>query len=104
MNRRKGLGAILAELNEQFLPEPYAAARAQTPVTRAQTRAYGRETLAPAGDRAYSAFGRTNSKGDRAGQDFRTFVKRDAKGDVYRYHEYNQGGKRRVLRVGGPMK
>lgn len=100
----RGLGAILAELDQSTIADPYKSA--QGPVSRAQVRAYGRDTLAPTGDRAYSSFRRTNTSGsDRAGQDFRTFVKRDAQGNAFRYHEYNlPGAKRRVVRVGTALK
>ena len=101
LRKRKdqGLGAILAELNQRFMPAELRGATGSP--SRAQTRAYGAKTLAPKGDRAYSAYRRTNTgKGERGGQEFRTFVKRDQNGDIYRYHEYNVGGKRRVVRVG----
>lgn len=115
------LGTILAQLNRdpRFMSPGMKSAIAATgnaPPTAAQTKAWdtsmGR-SLAPqkasAGGqqpRAYSLYGRANAYGgERQGQEFKTFVKRSDDGEVYRYHQYvTPSGKRRVFRVGGPMK
>lgn len=107
MPRRKRdleLGNVLAQINMRDAPQQIRAANPNP--TAQQVSSYSRAIAPVKGtERAFSTFGTKNTTAGnpRAGQQRQTFVKRDDEGNIYKYHQYVQNGKRKVFRVGGPL-
>lgn len=103
------LGKILDQLNAKYLPPsltPPGGITTPVPVTRSARDYAELGVVSKNNPRRYGLTTRKNTLAGnpRAGQDITTFVKRADDGNVYRYHQYIENGKRKVFRVGGPMK
>lgn len=107
--RDVGLGAAISQLNERYNTEALGKAGVNVAAPTDQQRAsYYRQQSRAArpdtGGRVYQTTSRQQAAGPRKDQDFRTFVKRDDSGDIFRYHQYvTPSGRRKVFRVGGAI-